>query len=72
MNQLSRVEEKARAILIQRVAQQKSIPFEAAEDLIEHIQELIYERLAGMSEYTSDEEILEDFGIDPDILWVFD
>ena len=66
------VKENGMAMLIQTVSQLRGIPPEAAEDLIEHIQSLIWERRQGMGSYTSDAEILIDFGIKPDLLWVFD
>lgn len=69
---MSMVETNSMRILIQSVADQRCISYEAAEDLIEHIQELLYEYRAGMHDYTSEEEILYDFGINPGLLWVFD
>lgn len=69
---MSMVESNSMKILIQSVAQDRCISLEAAGDLIEHIQELLYEYRDGMHVYTSEEEILSDFGINPDLLWVFD
>lgn len=66
------VKENGKAILIQTVSRQRQIPVEAAEDLIDHIQGLMWERRQGMGSYVSDDEILIDFGINPDLLWVFD
>lgn len=69
---MSMVESNSMKILIQSVANNRCISYEAAEDLIEHIQELLYEHRSGMHDYTSEEEILSDFGINPGLLWVFD
>lgn len=59
-------------ILIETISQARGIPIEAGEDLVEHVQELLYEHRGGMGDYTSEEEILLNFGINPGLLWVFD
>lgn len=69
---MSLVESNSMKILTQSIANNRCISYEAAEDLIEHIQGLLYEHRDGMHDYTSEEEILSDFGIKPDLLWVFD
>ena len=69
---MSLVESNSMNILIETVSQEKGIPIEAAEDFVEHVQELLYEHRAGMGDYTSEEELLLNFGINPGLLWVFD
>ena len=69
---MSLVKFNSMSVLIEEVSREKNIPIEAAEDLVEHVQELLYEHREGMGDYTSEEELLLNFGINPGLLWVFD
>lgn len=62
----------ARQILAADIANQRGIPIEAAEDLLDHIQELLYDYRGGMGLYASEESILTEYGIPHTLLWVFD
>lgn len=69
---MSLTKENARKILTADLAFQRGIPLEAADDLLDHIQELIYDLNGGMGGYHSIDEILTDFGISSNLAWVFD
>ena len=69
---MSLTKENARKILTANLAFQRGIPIEAADDLLDHIQELIYDFKGGMGGYKSIDQILTDFGISSSLVWVFD
>ena len=69
---MSLTKANARKLLASNLAFDRGIPIEAADDLIDHIQELLYDHYGGMGSYDSPESILTDFGISSDLLWVFD
>lgn len=69
---MSMMKTKSLQILTDTLAQEASISYEAAEDVIERVQELIYEHRGGSTIYPSEEAILDDFGINRDYLWCFD
>ena len=66
------VKDHARQILAADLAFQRGIPLEAADDLLDRIQELIYDFRGGMSDYESEDAILLDFGISTHLWWIFD
>lgn len=69
---MSAVKRHARQILAADLAARRGIPLEAADDLLDHIQELLYDFRGGMSQYQSEDAILADFGISSHLWWVFD
>lgn len=69
---MSMMKTKSLLILTETLAQEACISFEAAEDIVEHVQELIWEHRGGSTIYPSEEAILDDFGINHDYLWCFD
>lgn len=69
---MSMMKAKSLQILTATLAQEACISFEAAEDAVEHVQELIYEYRGGSTVYPSEEAILDDFGINCEYLWCFD
>lgn len=69
---MSALESNARAIIAQDISTQRGIPLEAAEDVIDRVQELLYLHRAGDNLYTSEQDILLDFGIPFSLLWAFD
>lgn len=66
------IKDNARKVLAADLAFQRGIPLEAADDLLDHIQELLYDFRGGMSDYQSEDAILADFGISSHLWWVFD
>lgn len=69
---MSALESNARAIIAQDISTQRGIPLEAAEDVIDRVQELLYLYRAGDNLYASEQDILLDFGIPFSLLWAFD
>lgn len=69
---MSMIQTKAIQILTDTLAQEACISSEAAEDVVERVQELIYDHRGGSTIYPSEEAILDDFGINRDYLWCFD
>ena len=69
---MSKVKENARKILAAEVSLRTGIPLEAADDLLDHIQGLLYDHRGGIGTYPSEQAILTEFGISPTNLWVFD
>lgn len=69
---MSLIKRNARQILAADISLKRGIPIEAADDLLDHIQELLYDFRGGMSAYPSEESIINDFGINSHLLWVFD
>lgn len=68
---MSATKDAAKQILAAGLAAQRGIPIEAADDLVYHIQEIIWEFEDGMGSYESVEQVLIDFGIPPSLAWVF-
>jgi hypothetical protein len=69
---MSMIKTKAIQILTETLAQEACISSEAAEDVVERVQELIWEHRGGSIDYPSEEAILDDFRINRDYLWCFD
>lgn len=69
---MSMMKTKSLQILTATLAQEACISSEAAEDVVEHVQELILEHRGGSTVYPSEEAILDDFGINRGYLWCFD
>lgn len=62
----------ARQIVADNLSLQRGIPVEAAEDLLDHVQEIIYDHRGGMGEYKSEYDILTDYGIPIEFAFIFD
>ena len=69
---MSNIKRNAWQALVEEISNKYGICPEAADDLLEHIQELLYEFRGGMSAYPSEDAILADFGISSHLWWVFD
>lgn len=66
------IKDHAKQILAADIAVWRGIPIEAADDLLDHVQELIFDFRGGMGAYESEEQILTDFGIQPCFIWIFE
>lgn len=69
---VSAIESNALSLIAQDISTQHGIPLEAAEDVIDRVQELLYLHRSGGILYESEQDILRDFGIPVSLLWAFD
>lgn len=70
---MSAIVDKAKLILAAEIARMRAIPIEAADDIISHVQDLIYDYENGDNiGYSSINEIFDEYGIPKYLQWVFD
>lgn len=62
----------ATTLLASIISENRGIPYDAADDIIDNVQELIFEFRSGSSDYDSEDAIFTDFGIPFNLRWVFD
>lgn len=67
------IKDRAIEVLAHEISAQRKIPLVAAEDHIEHVQDLVYDYLNGENTgYASLEELYIDYGIPKYARWVFE
>lgn len=69
---MSAIKSKAKQILAAEISRSLGIPIAAADDVVDHIQELILAHRDGDDTYNSVGEILTAYNISASLAWVFD
>lgn len=69
---MSLTKRHAREIVAENMSLERGIPVDAVYDILDRIQDLIYDYRFGVGEYESEDEILTDFGIPVEFGFIFD
>ena len=63
--------DKAKREIAQYIAKRDDILYYCAEDIVDHIQAVITDTLAGESDYSCCNAVMRDYGLPLDWLWDF-
>ena len=69
---MSMTKHKAKQILAAEISRSQGIPIAGADDVVDHVQELIYAHNDGDDTYESIGQILTAYRIPASLAWIFD